>query len=156
MQAFHFSLEKVLDHRKTIEQEAKRAYAQKQQLLIQQEQHLNTLTQEKAQLFDVNEMTIGRMQVQQRYLLALNATIDEVQNKMFHVKQELAESLSVVVEAQQERKIVENCEKNNLLNTPMNSNWKSKNNWMSSAIAPYFLKALMVLVMRRPWFQSIS
>ncbi len=29
------------------------------------------------------------MQVQQRYLLALNATIDEVQNKMFHVKQEL-------------------------------------------------------------------
>ena len=107
MQAFHFSLEKVLDHRKTIEQEDKRAYAQKQQLLIQQEQHLNTLTQEKAQLFDVNEMTIGRMQVQQRYLLALNATIDEVQNKMFHVKQELAESLSVVVEAQQERKIVE-------------------------------------------------
>ena len=97
MQAFHFSLEKVLDHRKTIEQEAKRAYAQKQQLLIQQEQHLNTLTQEKAQLFEV----------QQRYLLALNATIDEVQNKMFHVKQELAESLSVVVEAQQERKIVE-------------------------------------------------
>ena len=104
MQAFHFSLEKVLDHRKTIEQEAKRTYAQKQQLLIQQEQRLNTLTQEKAQLFDVNEMTIGRMQVQQRYL---NATIDEVQNKMFHVKQELAESLSVVVEAQQERKIVE-------------------------------------------------
>ncbi len=49
--------------------------------------------------------------MQQRYLLALNATIDEVQNKMFHVKQELAESLSVVVEAQQERKIVENCEK---------------------------------------------
>ena len=72
MQAFHFSLEKVLDHRKTIQQEAKRTYAQKQ-----------------------------------RYLLALNATIDEVQNKMFHVKQELAESLSVVVEAQQERKIVE-------------------------------------------------
>ena len=71
-------------------------------------------------------MTIGRMQVQQRYLLALNATIDEVQNKMFHVKQELAESLSVVVEAQQERKIVEKLEKNNLLNTPMNSNWKSK------------------------------
>lgn len=47
MQAFHFSLEKVLDHRKTIEQEAKRTYAQKQQLLIQQEQRLNTLTQEK-------------------------------------------------------------------------------------------------------------
>ena len=61
MQAFHFSLEKVLDHRKTIEQEAKRTYAQKQQLLIQQEQRLNTLTQEKAQLFDVNEMTIGRI-----------------------------------------------------------------------------------------------
>ena len=149
MQAFHFSLEKVLDHRKTIEQEAKRTYAQKQQLLIQQEQRLNTLTQEKAQLFDVNEMTIGRMQVQQRYLLALNATIDEVQNKMFHVKQELAESLSVVVEAQ-------SCEKNNLLNTSMKSNWKSKSNWMSSAIAPYFLKELMVLVIRRPWFQSIS
>ena len=124
--------------------------------MIQQEQRLNTLTQEKAQLFDVNEMTIGRMQVQQRYLLALNATIDEVQNKMFHVKQELAESLSVVVEAQQERKIVEKLRENNLLNTSMKSNWKSKSNWMSSAIAPYFLKELMVLVIRRPWFQSIS
>ena len=101
-------------------------------------------------------MTIGRMQVQQRYLLALNATIDEVQNKMFHVKQELAESLSVVVEAQQERKIVEKLRENNLLNTSMKSNWKSKSNWMSSAIAPYFLKELMVLVIRRPWFQSIS
>ncbi len=107
MQAFHFSLEKVLDHRKMSEEEAMRAYGQLQQTVHAQETACTALQQEKAQLLEISEHTIGRMQVQQRYVIALTNAIDEAETKLFHVKQELAASLDQVIEAQQARKVVE-------------------------------------------------
>lgn len=107
MQAFHFSLEKVLDHRKLTEEAAMRAYGQLQQTVTDQEAAFAALQQEKSQLLEISELTIGRMQVQQRYLLVLSNAIDEAEAKLFYVKQELADALAQVVEAQQERKIVE-------------------------------------------------
>ena len=134
----------------------KRTYAQKQQLLIQQRTAPEYADTGKSPAFDVNEMTIGRMQVQQRYLLALNATIDEVQNKMFHVKQELAESLSVVVEAQQERKIVEKLREKQFAEYIYEEQLEEQKQLDEFGNRALLLKELMVLVIRRPWFQSIS
>lgn len=121
MQAFHFSLEKVLDHRKLTEEAAMRAYGQLQQTVTDQEAAFAALQQEKSQLLEISELTIGRMQVQQRYLLVLSNAIDEAEAKLFHVKQELADALAQVVEAQQERKIVEKLREKKLAEYSYNS-----------------------------------
>ena len=107
MKAFHFSLEKVLDHRVSVEQQAKRAYAEKQKAVIQTEQVLTQMINEKTALMDVNEMTLGRMQVQHRYLTALESGIHEMYQQVRQLNQEVEVALTAVVQAQQERKVVE-------------------------------------------------
>jgi flagellar FliJ protein len=107
MKAFHFSLEKVLDHRVALEQEAKRNYAEKQKAVIQKEQLLTEMINEKNTLMDVNEMTLGRMQVQHRYLNALEMTIHAAYQQVRQLTQEVEIALLEVVQAQQERKVVE-------------------------------------------------
>lgn len=107
MKAFHFSLEKVLDHRVSVEQEAKRAYAEKQKAVIQKEQVLTQMINEKTALMDVNEMTLGRMQVQHRYLTDLESGIHEMYQQVRQLNQEVEVALTAVVQAQQERKVVE-------------------------------------------------
>lgn len=62
---------------------------------------------EKTALMDVNEMTLGRMQVQHRYLTALESGIHEMYQQVRQLNQEVEVALTAVVQAQQERKVVE-------------------------------------------------
>jgi len=104
---FKFSLEKVLDYRWLKEQEAKREYASAQKALTEQEDIFQQINQEKENLMEVRESTINRMQVQQWYLLDLNqrliATTEAIKEMSHYVEQ----ALSVYIEAQKERKILE-------------------------------------------------
>lgn len=107
MAKFKFSLEKVLDYRWLKEQEAKREYASAQKALTEQEDIFQQINQEKENLMEVRESTINRMQVQQWYLLDLNqrliATTEAIKEMSHYVEQ----ALSVYIEAQKERKILE-------------------------------------------------
>lgn len=96
-----------MDYRWLKEQEAKREYASAQKALTEQEDIFQQINQEKENLMEVRESTINRMQVQQWYLLDLNqrliATTEAIKEMSHYVEQ----ALSVYIEAQKERKILE-------------------------------------------------
>jgi flagellar FliJ protein len=104
---FKFSLEKVLDYRWLKEQEAKREYASAQKALTEQEDIFQQINQEKENLMEVRESTINRMQVQQWYLLDLNQRLIATTEAIKEMSRYVEQALSVYIEAQQERKILE-------------------------------------------------
>lgn len=107
MAKFKFSLEKVLDYRWLKEQEAKREYASAQKALTEQEDIFQQINQEKENLMEVRESTINRMQVQQWYLLDLNQRLIATTEAIKEMSRYVEQALSVYIEAQQERKILE-------------------------------------------------
>lgn len=114
MKKFQFSLEKVLDFRKANEQAAKRAYADAHQAQNLAMQQLQQLQHEKATVMDVSEMTIGRMQVQQRYLQELDRLIFESFHQFSELQQKTEEALQAFIQAQKERKILEKLQEKQL------------------------------------------
>ena len=102
-----FSLEKVLDYRWLKEQEAKREYASAQKALTEQEDIFQQINQEKENLMEVRESTINRMQVQQWYLLDLNQRLIATTEAIKEMSRYVEQALSVYIEAQKERKILE-------------------------------------------------
>lgn len=107
MAKFKFSLEKVLDYRWLKEQEAKREYASAQKALTEQEDIFQQINQEKENLMEVRESTINRMQVQQWYLLDLNQRLIATTETIKEMSRYVEQALSVYIEAQKERKILE-------------------------------------------------
>lgn len=107
MAKFKFSLEKVLDYRWLKEQEAKREYASAQKALTEQEDIFQQINQEKENLMEVRESTINRMQVQQWYLLDLNQRLIATTEAIKEMSRYVEQALSVYIEAQKERKILE-------------------------------------------------
>ncbi|MHC5269544.1 flagellar export protein FliJ [Enterococcus sp. LJL98] len=110
MQKFTFSLEKVLDVRWTAEEEAKQAYATAQQALYEQEENLRLLRQEKAELLEVPEVGVNRMQVRYWYLMELERQTDLAQSQVAHFQQAVEVALEHYIHAQKERKILERLE----------------------------------------------
>lgn len=96
-----------MDYRWLKEQEAKREYASAQKALTEQEDIFQQINQEKENLMEVRESTINRMQVQQWYLLDLNQRLIATTEAIKEMSRYVEQALSVYIEAQQERKILE-------------------------------------------------
>lgn len=96
-----------MDYRWLKEQEAKREYASAQKALTEQEDIFQQINQEKENLMEVRESTINRMQVQQWYLLDLNQRLIATTEAIKEMSRYVEQALSVYIEAQKERKILE-------------------------------------------------
>lgn len=59
---------------------------------------------------DVGELTVGRMQVQQRYLIELDRRIGEIKTESLELQNKVEMALQEVVQAQKERKVLEKLE----------------------------------------------
>ncbi|SEM60516.1 flagellar FliJ protein [Ligilactobacillus sp. WC1T17] len=107
MKKFEFSLQKVLDYRLTVEEQAKAKFAEVQRQINETEQLIVDLGHEKHDMMDVRELSLGRLQVQHRYLAQLD---NEIMMANAHLRQldgEQQKTLNAYVEAQRERKVLE-------------------------------------------------
>ena len=107
MEKFQFSLEKVLTYRQQLEQEAKLEFEAVQRQVNEREAKLDELAKERAQMLTVPEQTLGRMQVQHRYLAQLEQVSSELQLEVDQLQGQLDQALDGYVKAQQQRKVIE-------------------------------------------------
>ena len=105
MEKFQFSLEKVLTYRQQLEQEAKLEFAAVQRQVNEREAKLDQIAKERAQMLTVPEQTLGRMQIQHRYLAQLEQVSSEL--KLDQLQGKLDQALDGYVKAQQQRKVIE-------------------------------------------------
>lgn len=110
MNPFRFSLEKVLDVRWTVEDEAKNNYGQVQQALFEAEENLELLKQEKEMLMEVPAQGVSRMQVRYWYLIELDRQTLQAQNQVWNLKEQVKVMLNQYISAQKDRKILEKLE----------------------------------------------
>ncbi|GGI66152.1 flagellar export protein FliJ [Enterococcus alcedinis] len=110
MNPFRFSLEKVLDVRWTVEDEAKNNYGQAQQALFEAEENLELLKQEKEMLMEVPAQGVSRMQVRYWYLIELDRQTLQAQNQVWNLKEQVKVMLNQYINAQKDRKILEKLE----------------------------------------------
>lgn len=110
MNPFRFSLEKVLDVRWTLEDEAKNNYGQAQQALFEAEENLELLKQEKEMLMEVPAQGVSRMQVRYWYLIELDHQTLQAQNQVWNLKEQVKVMLNQYINAQKDRKILEKLE----------------------------------------------
>ncbi|MEG0293535.1 flagellar export protein FliJ [Enterococcus sp.] len=110
MNPFRFSLEKVLDVRWTVEDEAKNNYGQAQQALFEAEENLELLKQEKEMLMEVPAQGVSRMQVRYWYLIELDRQTLQAQNQVWNLKEQVKVMLNQYISAQKDRKILEKLE----------------------------------------------
>ena len=107
MEKFQFSLEKVLTYRQQLEQEAKLEFAAVQRQVNEREAKLDQIAKERAQMLTVSEQTLGRMQVQHRYLAQLEQVSSELKLEVDQLQGKLDQALDGYVKAQQQRKVIE-------------------------------------------------
>ena len=107
MEKFQFSLEKVLTYRQQLEQEAKLEFAAVQRQVNEREAKLDQIAKERAQMLTVPEQTLGRMQVQHRYLAQLEQVSSELKLEVDQLQGKLDQALDGYVKAQQQRKVIE-------------------------------------------------
>lgn len=107
MEKFQFSLEKVLTYRQQLEQEAKLEFAAVQRQVNEREAKLDQIAKERAQMLTVAEQTLGRMQVQHRYLAQLEQVSSELKLEVDQLQGKLDQALDGYVKAQQQRKVIE-------------------------------------------------
>ncbi|WP_083489062.1 flagellar export protein FliJ [Liquorilactobacillus uvarum] len=110
MKRFEFSLGNILEYRKQNEQNIKQGYTALRQELANKENEMERLSTEKFNLMDVGELTVGRMQVQQRYLIELDRQIGEIKTESLELQNRVEMALQEVVQAQKERKVLEKLE----------------------------------------------
>nr|AJA34379.1 flagellar FliJ protein [Liquorilactobacillus sucicola] len=110
MKRFEFSLENILEYRKQNEQQIKQKYTALRQRLASKEDEITRLGAEKFNLMDVSELSVGKMQVQQRYLLELDRRMGEIKTESLELQNEVEMVLQEVVQAQRERKVLEKLE----------------------------------------------
>lgn len=107
MKKFQFSLQRVLEYRMTLEDQAKARFANVQRMINQTEQEIVELGHEKRDMMDVREFNLGRLQVQRRYLAELDNEIMAAQSRLRDLHSEHQQALNEYVEAQKERKVLE-------------------------------------------------
>lgn len=107
MEKFQFSLEKVLTYRQQLEQEAKLEFAAVQRQVNEREAKLDQIAKERAQMLTAPEQTLGRMQVQHRYLAQLEQVSSELKLEVDQLQGKLDQALDGYVKAQQQRKVIE-------------------------------------------------
>ncbi|WP_268870126.1 flagellar export protein FliJ [Liquorilactobacillus sucicola] len=103
-------MENILEYRKQNEQQIKQKYTALRQRLASKEDEITRLGAEKFNLMDVSELSVGKMQVQQRYLLELDRRMGEIKTESLELQNEVEMVLQEVVQAQRERKVLEKLE----------------------------------------------
>lgn len=107
MGKFNFTLERLLDFRKENEDSIKQEYMELGFELSLKEKKIDELLSEKNNLMYATELTVGRMQIQRNYLDEINLKVSNLQLEVLDLQQKLTEILKRLVEAQQERKVLE-------------------------------------------------
>lgn len=107
MGKFNFTLERLLDFRKENEDSIKQEYMELGFELSLKEKKVDELLSEKNNLMYATELTVGRMQIQRNYLDEINLKVSNLQLEVLELQQKLTEVLKRLVEAQQERKVLE-------------------------------------------------
>lgn len=107
MGKFNFTLERLLDFRKENEDSIKQEYMELGFELSLKEKKIDELLSEKNNLMYATELTVGRMQIQRNYLDEINLKVSNLQLEVLELQQKLTEVLKRLVEAQQERKVLE-------------------------------------------------
>lgn len=107
MEEFNFSLQKVLEYRWQTEDEVKARFAEINQLETKKNTELKQVLQEKDNLLESSQFSVGRMQVTWRYVRALNENIVSCQEQMFDLQEQKEQARSELIEAQKQRKILE-------------------------------------------------
>ncbi|KRM92204.1 flagellar export protein FliJ [Liquorilactobacillus cacaonum] len=107
MGKFNFTLERLLDFRKENEDSIKQEYMELGFELSLKKKKIDELLSEKNNLMYATELTVGRMQIQRNYLDEINLKVSNLQLEVLELQQKLTEILKRLVEAQQERKVLE-------------------------------------------------
>jgi len=90
-----------------LEQEAKLEFAAVQRQVNEREAKIAAIAQEKEQMLTVPEETLGRMQVQHRYLAQLEQVSSALELEVNQLQGQLDLALDGYVKAQQQRKVIE-------------------------------------------------
>ncbi|KRL99161.1 flagellar export protein FliJ [Liquorilactobacillus satsumensis] len=110
MKRFKFALANILEYRKQSEQELKQQYLRLRAEVQGKEVGIRRLLDEKKDLMEVTEHTVGRMQVQRRYLLGIDQEVTLLKNAELELKSASEIKLKELIKAQQERKVLEKLE----------------------------------------------
>ena len=110
MKNFRFSLESILEYRKQTEQKIRQQYLLLRSKIQEKEIDIKELLNEKNSLMEVSELTVGRMQVQRRYLLGLDQRVSLLKNAELELKTQGEVKLGELIKAQRERKVLEKLE----------------------------------------------
>ncbi|KRL05511.1 flagellar FliJ family protein [Liquorilactobacillus oeni] len=110
MKNFKFSLESILEYRKQNEQKIRQQYLLLRSEVQGKESDIRKLLKEKGSLMNVTEQTIGRMQIQRRYLLGLDQRVTLLKNAELELKTKSEVKMNELVKAQRERKVLEKLE----------------------------------------------
>lgn len=111
MRRFAFSLQKVLEHRQRLEEQAFRAFSETQRRVYQEREqlaHLMTLrTQCLRQSFRGHRLAVQMLDVEQTYLSVLEQRLEAQRQRVAQAEALLDERRRALIEAQRERKVLE-------------------------------------------------
>lgn len=104
---FKFELASLLEFRQQEEQNAKQAYAVAQQGVIQSQNMITKLFNEKYELFAYAVNSVELLQAQRRYLVDMDRQISDQQARKVECERNVQIALDGLVEKQQARKVIE-------------------------------------------------
>jgi flagellar FliJ protein len=111
MRRFVFSLQKVLEYRQRLEEQAIRAFAEAQAQLMHEQAVLHKLLIEREECLRRSHrrqhLSVELLAVEQTYLAALEERIEQQRQRVAEAEKVLEEKRQALIEAQRERKTLE-------------------------------------------------
>jgi len=111
MRRFVFSLQKVLEYRQRLEEQAIRAFAEAQAQLMHEQAVLHKLLIEREECLRRSNrrqhLSVELLAVEQTYLSALEERIEQQRQRVAEAEKVLEEKRQALIEAQRERKTLE-------------------------------------------------
>jgi len=111
MRRFVFSLQKVLEYRQRLEEQAIRAFAEAQAQLMHEQAVLHKLLIEREECLRRSHrrqhLSVELLAVEQTYLSALEERIEQQRQRVAEAEKVLEEKRQALIEAQRERKTME-------------------------------------------------
>jgi flagellar FliJ protein len=111
MRRFVFSLQKVLEYRQRLEEQAIRAFAEAQAQLMHEQAVLHKLLIEREECLRCSHrrqhLSVELLAVEQTYLSALEERIEQQRQRVAEAEKVLEEKRQALIEAQRERKTLE-------------------------------------------------
>lgn len=117
--AFRFSLQKVLDYRLQLEEQAKQAMARSQksyQAQVQAVQSVrDSIAAQEQEMYGLKELTPQEMWLMRSYLERLQIDLQKAEQKMLQRARELNKARREVVTRSKERKLLEKLKQNQMI-----------------------------------------